>query len=192
MVFQEPITALNPVYPAGESDGRGLSAPPWEAERKVAGGRAAARAFSAGQGGNPGAGATAAPVSPSIVRRSAAKGDDRNGLDVRAGPDHRRRADDGARRHHSGTGPTSIEGTAARTRHGGDAHHPRSRGGCPHGRPHTRDVCGRGGRVRIGARDLQPAVPPLYPRASCAACPAVLDRVPDWAPVPERRGRGWE
>ena len=62
----------------------------------------------------------------------------------------RRRADDGARRHHPGADPRPDLGPAATARHGARPHHPRSRRRRRNGRSRHRHVCrppGRGGSV---------------------------------------------
>ena len=115
MIFQEPMTSLNPVFTIGmqlmevylqheklskqEAFNRSV-----EMLRQV--------------GIDRRAGADEA-VSASIFRRAAAADHDRDGAGTDAGPAHRRRADDGARRDDSGADSrldARDEGCARRTR----------------------------------------------------------------------------
>ena len=85
---------------------------------------------------------SASPIRSSAIRllslravgRPAPAGDDRHGADLPAGDADRRRADDGARRHHPGADPQADEGPAGRVRHGDPVHQPRPRRGRQHRR----------------------------------------------------------
>ena len=92
MIFQEPMTSLNPVLTVGRQIGETLQLAPGSvvAGRREAGGR------DAGAGGHSGAGATGAGISAPAIRRHAAAGDDRDGAGVQSEAADRGRADHGA------------------------------------------------------------------------------------------------
>jgi len=79
-------------------------------------------------------------------------------LSCRSRPDHRRRADDGARRHDRGADPRPARGYRDGVRHGDPAHHPRSRRRRRVLRPSDGDVRRPSGRDGTGrGRVLRPA-----------------------------------
>ena len=92
------------------------------------------------------------PVPPRVLRRYAPARHDRARARVRAGADHRRRADDGARRDDAGPDPGAAGVPSRRVRARDDPHHPRPvgprrnvRSGRDHvRRPVRRDRLGRG------------------------------------------------
>ena len=125
MIFQEPMTALNPVYTCGEQIIEALVL-----HEKMTRAQARTRAIEMLERvGIPAAGAARRRVSAPAVGRHAAARDDRHGAGVPAGRADRRRADDGARRDDSGADPRAAQGAAARDGHGGHPHHARSRRG---------------------------------------------------------------
>ncbi len=144
MIFQEPMTSLNPVLTIGAAD-HGAAVHPPEDERG-AGARARARAAAAGRHHRRRAPARA--VSASALRRHAPARDDRDRARLQSQAPHRRRADHRARRHHPGADPGADEGPVAPARHRADHHHAQSRRGRPLRRPRQRDV--RGAHRRAG------------------------------------------
>ncbi len=76
------------------------------------------------------------PLSAPGLGRPAAAGDDGDGDGLPARPDHLRRADHRARRHHPDRGAGGDPRHRRAVRHRGDLHHPRPRGGGADGRPH--------------------------------------------------------
>ena len=123
LIFQEPMTALNPVFTVGDQIAEALLVHK-RASRREARGRAVELLDAVGV---PDAANRAARLPASAVRRHAAARADRGGARLQAVAAHRRRADDRARRHHSGADPRP----AARDENGvqpvAAAHHPRSR-----------------------------------------------------------------
>ena len=101
MIFQEPMTSLNPVLPIGRQVAeplvihQGLSRP-----QALASCGGLAR-----PGEDPGGPAAARRLSPPVVRRHAAARDDRHGHGVRTEASDRRRTHDGPRCHHPGPDP---------------------------------------------------------------------------------------
>ena len=124
MIFQEPMTALDPVYTIGTQIAETVHAPQGLQPRRRRGARA----------GIAGAGAR----SPSPERRLTAYPHELSGglrqramiamaLSCRPAPAAGRRADHGARRDGADPGADPAAQAAARTRHGHDLRHPRSR-----------------------------------------------------------------
>jgi ABC-type dipeptide/oligopeptide/nickel transport system ATPase component len=115
IIFQEPMTSLSPLHTVGNQVGEalrlhrpvGAADPRDPAPRRLS--RPAARL---------------AQLSVRAVGRIAAAGDDRDGAGLPPGAADRRRADDGARRHHPGADPQARARIAAGARHGGAADHP--------------------------------------------------------------------
>ena len=148
MIFQEPMTSLNPVYTVGEQIGEAVRLHQG-LDRKQAQG---ARGGDAAPGGHPRSRAARGRVSAPALRRHAPAGDDRHGAGVQPGAGHRGRAHHRAGRDDPGADPRSAQAAAGRARHGGDAHHPRS---------------GRGGReLRRGGGDVRRAA--WWSRPRCA------------------------
>ncbi len=111
MVFQEPATALNPVYTIGFQVAEAVRAHR-RISRRAAFVEAAAPARPGGPGGRrPASGRLPAPA----LGRPAPAGHDRRGAGRRAGSAAGRRADDGARRDAPGADPRSACGACRRT-----------------------------------------------------------------------------
>ena len=165
MIFQEPMTALNPVMRVGDAD-RGSSAAARNAVRRGAA-REALALF------------RRVEIPPASAQLDAYPHEMSGGMRQRvmiamalagsAAPADRRRADDGARRHDPGADPRPAAQAAARDRAVDPAHHPRSRRDRRNGRP------GAGALRRPGGRDARRSTifdrpaPSLYPRAACRA-----------------------
>ena len=137
MIFQEPMTSLNPVMTVGDQIAETRAGA--SARRPACGARARHRDASPRQ--DPRAAKARAQLPARVFRRSAPAGDDRHGAGLHAEALDRRRADYGARRHDSGADPGADRRTSAAARHGRPSHHARSRrgrraGGCSGG-----DVC---------------------------------------------------
>ena len=162
MVFQEPMTALNPLQTIGDQVAETVRV-------HGAAGRAEARAIAArdARPRRPAAGALPArPLPARALRRPAPARRHRHG--DRAAPEaaDRRRADDRARRHHPGGDPRAAAPAGRRGRHGADADHPRPRRGRRPRRP-RRDhaATARSSRPAPTARGAARDAPPLHPRA---------------------------
>jgi len=97
MIFQEPMTALNPVMKVGDQNRRVLDIPPSSMSAN-----AARRARRDGLGAPARAGAHDRRLSASVVGRTAPAHHDRGRPRARSGAADRRRADHRARRHHAG------------------------------------------------------------------------------------------
>ena len=101
MIFQEPMSSLNPVYTVGVADPGGDPAPPDPGQEAVLGpGRGHA---APGRDAEPGADRELLPAR--AVRRHAATGHDRHGPVLPPRAAHRRRADHGAGRDDRGPDP---------------------------------------------------------------------------------------
>src|SRR5579885_1398897 len=148
-----------PAAHAGKADRRDIAYPPPHVGRSGAGAHpGAAPARRAARGREP-----AQRLSAPALRRSAASGDDRDGDRQRARHPDRRRADDGARRHHPGADSRFDARPARPARHGAAADHPRPVDRAPHGRPGLRDDPWRDRRGGTDRADLRGAAAPLYP-----------------------------
>ena len=146
----DPVPRRGPARPPGEADVRSageidlddLPGADVVPEPRADGGGAGGRGVHGAQGvrktGGRGAGGRVAPkgrharsraagagVPPSVERRDAAAGDDRDGAGPRAGAPDRRRADHGARRDDPGADPLAAAGAAGAGADGGPPHHPR-------------------------------------------------------------------
>ena len=157
IIFQEPMTSLNPLHTIEKQIGEILLL-----HSGMTGAPARKRIIElADAGRHPRAGRPARELSASALRRAAPARHDRDGARQRAGPPDRRRADHRARRHRAGADPDTVEGPADAPRHGDAVHHPRSRHRAPARRPRLRhegrqDRRGgaRAGRVRAPAACL--------------------------------------
>ena len=185
MIFQEPMTALNPVMSCGDQIDEVLRTH----TRLDAGSPAAsASATVMAEVHLPDPGAADPRLSASALGRPAPAHHDRHGADPRAGAADRRRADHRARRHHPGADPASDQGAAARTRDRRPVHHPRLRRGRRDrraGRGHALRSGGRAGRGEAGAlapaarlhshadrRGAEPRAPPAGARGANRYRPA--------------------
>ena len=162
MIFQEPMTSLNPVLTVGQADRRDAAAAPGPvaARRREAGDR------HAGAGRHSRAAAAGARISASAFRRHAPAGDDRDGAGVQSEAADRRRADDGAGRDDPGADPRPDARSEEPAGLGDHADHARPRRG-------GRDVPARGGDVRRaqgrggpGRGDLRPSAASLHAGAA--------------------------
>ncbi len=156
MVFQEPMTALDPVYTIGQH----LS----EMIRRHKGGsrarRPRARDRAAGPGEDPLRRAPRGRVSARALGRAAAARHDRAGAELRPPPAAGRRADHRARRHRAGAGADPAAPPAARDGHGHGAGHARPGRGRRGRGPRRRDVRRpRGGGGAGGRRPVPPRAP---------------------------------
>ena len=148
IVFQEPMTSLNPVYTVGEQIA--------EVIRRHEGlGRRAAlektiEMLRLVQIPNPAAARARLPAS--IFRRHAPARHDRHGAFLRSQAADRRRADDRARRHHPGADPRTAARHEVAFRHGGHADHPRHGRGGRDGAARRGDVRRQGDRGGAGRR----------------------------------------
>ena len=169
MIFQEPMTSLNPAYTIGNQLEEACLRHRRTAPAQGARDRAAATCSTRRHHRRRRAG-SAVPA-PAVGRAAPAR-DDRHGADVRPHPDHRGRTDHGARRHHPGGDPAPAGGAAARVRHGAGPDHARSRHRRAHRRPRGGDVRGPGGRGRPGGRIFAaPAHPYTQGLLACIPVP---------------------
>ena len=181
MVFQEPMTSLNPVLTIGRQITETLRAAPGRRSRRRRERRALELLEMVGIA-DPARRLQA--VSASALRRHAPAGDDRHRARLQSQADHRRRADHGARRHHPGADPGADEVADAPAQRRADHHHPQSRRGRPLRQPGQRDVCRPHRRERQRRRDLSRPAASLHDGAAAlgaAARPA--------APGAPRSGR---
>ena len=120
MIFQEPMTTLNPVYTIGEQIIEAIRFHE-TMSRRAARGRAEEMLELLGI---PEPRAAARRLSASALGRHAPARHDRHGALLPSLAPDRRRADDGARRDRAGADPRTRSRPAERVRHGGDLHHP--------------------------------------------------------------------
>src|ERR1051325_3372934 len=114
------------------------------------------------------------PLPAPAQRRDAPAGDDRHGAHLPPEAPHRRRADDGARRHDPGANPRAARPPAGGPRDGRHADHPRPRRGGRQRRSRDRDVRGAGRGAGSNRRAVR-------------AAPASLQRRPDGLGAADRR-----
>ena len=158
MIFQDPMTSLNPVLTIEEQMVETI-----RAHRRVSKSEARARTLETPPYGRHPSARGAAPQLPAPVqRRHAPARDDRHGAGARAQAAHRRRADDGPRRHDPGAGPRAAPAPRGGPGDGRDPDHPRSGRRGRHDQARQRDVRGLRGRERLHARSLCPAAAPLH------------------------------
>ncbi len=127
MVFQEPMTSLNPVLTIGRQITETIEQHRGGDRR----GGAAARGRAAGPGRHRRCRAAPAAISASALGRHAPAHHDRDRAGLRSEADHRRRADDRARRDDPGADPRIDAATDPPARRRADHHHAQSRGGRP-------------------------------------------------------------
>ncbi len=149
MIFQEPMTSLNPVFTVGRPDHRG------DARARplgVLGRTARPRDRGAGPCAHSRAGAALRRIPAPDVGRHAPAGDDRDGAGLRAGPADRRRTHHRAGCHRAGADPGPAARLAAGNRHGNNSDHARSWHRRRNGRRGRGDVRRPRGRTRAGRR----------------------------------------
>ena len=176
MIFQNPTSHLDPVMKIGDQIAEGIRF--HQGLRRP--GRTRGRDRSAGAGRLPGPGAPVRQLSARVLRRHAPARHDRGGAVLQSEDPDRRRADDGARRHHPGADPAAADGHSRQARALGHPDHPRSRHRRPGLRPHRGDAARPRGR---GGREAQPA------RRADACLHALADRQPSLAAGRKTRRR---
>jgi dipeptide transport system ATP-binding protein len=119
MIFQEPMTSSTPASPSASR-----SPSPCDAPRRLAGRASPPRHRAARLGGHPGARYPALRLSAPDVGRHEPARDDRHGDRLQPAPADRRRADDGARRHHPGADPRAAGSTCSASAAWPGADHP--------------------------------------------------------------------
>ena len=162
MIFQEPMTSLNPVFTVGEQiaesvrlhQGKDRATALAEALRMLELVRIPEAAHVLDRYPHQLSGGMRQRVMIAMA------------LAVPAAAPDRRRADDGARRDHPGADPDAHPAAAGRTRHGGRLHHPRHGRRRRDRRPRRRHVAGREGRGRRRAADLRHTAAPVHARAA--------------------------
>ena len=161
MIFQDPMSALNPVHTVGCPARRGLPGPPRRLPpRSAAPGRWRRWSWWASRSRDRRADQFPHEFSGGMRQRAmiamAVINDPRS--------DHRRRADDRARRHRPGPDPGDPPGGPGAHRRGDHDDHPRPGGRRGHRRPGAGDVRRNGGRVRPGGRGVRRAADAVHPR----------------------------
>ena len=174
-------------HPAGPT----LRAQPRLPHRPAGDGRPPDPPWSIAEGGRRGDGPAPRPPrnpradgrSPTLparaVRRDAATGPHRDGVLLRADAGHRRRADDGPRRHHPGPDPAASRGASGRAPRRDALRHARPGRSRAPGPPRRRDVRGLPGGVGADRGPLPVGCASVHPR-------------PPGAGAPGRRPRGGE
>ena len=163
------MTALNPVFTIGDQIAETLLVHGRATRREA---RDTARSSCSTRCAFPTPRVARRRLSAPAVRRHAAARADRDGAGLPAVAGHRRRADDGARRHDPGADPRPAARDEDGVRPVAAAHHARSRRHRRNGRPRRRHVRGAHRRDRPGARDL-PRARSIRTRAGCwRRCPA--------------------
>ncbi len=108
MIFQEPMSSLNPVYTIGQQIGEVI-----HVHNRISRKEAMERARDAARGSaDPRARGAAQAISAPALRRPAPARDDRHGARQPSRRADRRRADHGARRHRAGADPQPDQGPA--------------------------------------------------------------------------------
>ena len=179
LIFQEPMTALNPVFTRRRPDRRDASRPRARDAARGAGPRDRAAAGGAHPRSRSARGRLSAPA---LGRHAAARAD-RDGARLPAVAGHRRRADDRARRDDSGGDPRPAARDEGRAQPVAAADHARPRRHRRNGRSRRRDVRRPHRRDRAGARRLRAPAASLHARA------ARVDAGPAAGPPPARDRR---
>ena len=184
MIFQEPMTALNPVYTIGFQIAEMLRS--HQAMSPKAARQRAIELLDAGR--DPRARAARRRLPAPAVRRAAAAGDDRPGAGLRPEAADRRRADDGARRHGAGRDPQADARPARPHRRRHRADHPRHGRRRRPGRPRDRDAARAGSSSRAPPTQVfnDPQHPYTQQLLARGAAPRV-DRRRDESPSGRRR-----
>jgi ABC-type oligopeptide transport system ATPase subunit len=120
MVFQDPMTSLNPVVPVGRRSPRCCAGTPGWTARPPA---PRPRTCCAGRHPRPGPPAQGVPA-PAVRRHAPARAD-RHRAGLQAAAAHRRRADHRARRDDPGAGARAAQAAGPRDRHRDDHDHAR-------------------------------------------------------------------
>ena len=144
MIFQEPMTALNPLYTVGNQIARGARAARGRCGRTR---RARAPSSCCDRTGIPEPETARRRLSAPALGRPAPARDDRDGARLPAEAADRRRADHRARRHDPGADPGAARRPAARDGHGAAVHHARPEPGAPLHAPRRRDGARPAGRA---------------------------------------------
>ena len=105
-------------------------------------------------------------LSAPALGRAAPARHDRDGARERARPVHRRRADDGARRHRAGADPEAPRRNESAPRHGDAVHHPRPRHRPQDRRPGLRHDARQDRRAGSGCRGVRAPAPCLHAKAA--------------------------
>ena len=156
-IFQEPMTSLSPLHTIGNQIGEDAENP----HRRRQGGAPRTHHRDARAGRISQSQACDRHVSVRAFGRHAPARDDRHGADLPSGAADRRRADDGARRHHPGANPAAAARSPGQAQHGHAADHARSRRRRQHGRRGRRHLSWRDRRSRPGRGDLPAPEPSL-------------------------------
>ncbi len=158
MIFQDPVTSLNPVLTHRTPDDRGAGAAP----RPQPLGRRQARHRAARRGRHPQGRRAHQGLPAPVQRRHAPARDDRHRPLLQPQAAARRRAHDGARRDDPGADPAPHAAAQPRVQRRRDRHHPRPRRGRRHVPAHPRDVRGTHRRGRAGQGALPPPASPVH------------------------------
>ena len=148
MVFQDPLTSLNPLYRIGDQLVETIRTHSTLSESA----RAEEGALAARRGRHPGRRNAHRRLSAPVLRRHAPARGAGARARRRAGAGHRRRADHRARRLGAGADHRAAEAAVRPARRRRHADHPRHGRDRRDRRPRRRDVCGPHRRDRPGAR----------------------------------------
>ena len=193
MVFQEPMSSLNPVFTIGDQIGETLRAH----ERLGPAARRTRIGGAAGPRRHPLRRAPAGRLPAPNERRAASARDDRNRTRLQSAFADRRRTHHGAGRDHPGANPGPAARVAGRARHGRHADHPQHGRGCRNGGPRAGDVfrpaSSNSPRPLRAVRAIRrtPIPPACWPacrrsRWTCTACRPFAGTLPDPARPPRR------
>ncbi len=168
MIFQDPMSSLNPCFTIGFQLTEVLKihtrTGPFRAPRPCAGIARSCRHFL----GRNAAGRLSAPD----VRWHEPTRHDRHGDRLQSQAADRRRADDGARRHHPGADPRPSLEASAGNRHGDDPGHSRYGRGGGDSAACLGSLCRAEGGRAAGARPLHRPASSLYVGPARRACPS--------------------